>query len=567
MDTEDKKLAKELDIEDRVHRTKENEAFITIKDHKENFRNNTKCRLINPTKPELGKVSKKILEKKIVEIKEKTKLTQFKNTSSVLKWFQGLKQKHKLNFIQFDIVNFYPSIREELLAKAIEWAQTIVEFSQQEKQVIFQTKKALLFSRGQTWVKKGETQFDVTMGSFDGAECTDLVGLYILHQLKHINGLDLGLFRDDGLGVSRLSPRTNQHRVLEEITRVFNENNLKITIEVNKKVVDFLDVTLDLDLGVYRPYTKPNHNPLYVHKQSNHPPSILENIPKGVNKRLSSISSNEEVFNQAAPVYQEALKNSGYDYKLKFDPQASKTNPTKPKNRKRNIVWFNPPYSLSATTKIGAKFLALVNKSFPPGHDLRKIFNKNTVKVSYRTTPSMKQTITGHNSKILKPKASEGDDMCNCEVRASCPMDGKCLTDNLIYLATVTETSIQNQKTVEGYVGLASTTFKKRFYKHRDSFKKEKMQNDTTLSTHIWKLKEKGSTFSIKWSILDRGQIFNPATKTCQLCTKEKFYIIFKPEIATLNSRNELGAHCRHKKTTLVGLAKGVTSSRGPGTN
>ena len=213
VDTEDKKLAKELDIEDRVHRTKENEAFITIKDHKENFRNNTKCRLINPTKPELGKVSKKILEKKIVEIKEKTKLTQFKNTSSVLKWFQGLKQKHKLNFIQFDIVNFYPSIREELLAKAIEWAQTIVEFSQQEKQVIFQTKKALLFSRGQTWVKKGETQFDVTMGSFDGAECTDLVGLYILHQLKHINGLDLGLFRDDGLGVSRLSPRTNQHRV------------------------------------------------------------------------------------------------------------------------------------------------------------------------------------------------------------------------------------------------------------------------------------------------------------------------------------------------------------------
>ena len=93
------------------------------------------------------------------------------------------------------------------------------------------------------------------------------------------------------------------------------------------------------------------------------------------------------------------------------------------------------------------------------------------------------------------------------------------------------------------------------------------MANDTTLSTHIWKLKEKGSTFNIKWSILDRGQIFNPGTKTCQLCTKEKFYIIFKPEIATLNSRNELGAHCRHKKTTLLGLARGVDSSRGPGTN
>ena len=56
---EDVKLAKTLDIEDRVHRTAEREAFITIKDHKDNFQNNPKCRLLNATKPELGKVSKK----------------------------------------------------------------------------------------------------------------------------------------------------------------------------------------------------------------------------------------------------------------------------------------------------------------------------------------------------------------------------------------------------------------------------------------------------------------------------------------------------------------------------
>ena len=144
-------------------------------------------------------------------------------------------------------------------------------------------------------------------------------------------------------------------KVVEDIKEVFQQNGLQVTIEVNTKVVDFLDVTLDLDLGVYRPFTKPSHVPTYVNKQSNHPPSILENIPKGVNKRLSTISSNEEVFNNAAPPYQEALNKSGFNYKLKFDPEASKPNP-KPRNRNRNITWFNPPYSISAKTELGPSF-------------------------------------------------------------------------------------------------------------------------------------------------------------------------------------------------------------------
>ena len=567
VDLEDKALAEKLDIDDRVHRTTEREAFITIKDHKPNFRNNTKCRLINPAKPELGKVSKKILEKKVSEIKEKTKLTQFKNTKAVLEWFQGLKQKHKLNFIQFDVENFYPSITEELLENAISWAETIVTFTEEEKKIVFQTKKSFLFSKGQAWSKKGDKQFDVTMGSFDGAELCDLVGLFILHQMKDIRGLDLGLFRDDGLGVSRLSPRTNQTKIIQEIKDVFKANKLSITIEVNLKVVDFLDVTLDLDLGTYKPFTKPNHTPTYVHRSSNHHPNTLENIPKGVNKRLSIISSNEEIFDQAAPSYQQALDKSGYNFKLKFDPEAKNPRPP-PRNRSRKITWFNPPYSLSATTRIGAKFLQLIDSCFPFGHPLRKVFNRNTVKVSYRTTPNMSQTIVGHNKKLLKPKPeAEDEETCNCRDRASCPMDNKCLTDNVIYQATVTETTQQGQKDTEKYVGLASTTFKKRFGGHKSSFENEKYSNETTLSTHIWKLKEKGSTYKIKWRILDRGKPFNPATKTCELCTKEKFYIIFKPEMATLNSRDEFGSHCRHKKLSLVGTRKVISSRRRQGTS
>ena len=161
----------------------------------------------------------------------------------------------------------------------------------------------------------------------------------------------------------------------------------------------------------------------------------------------------------------------------------------------------------------------------------------------------MQQTIVGHNSKVLKPEPVEGGELCNCTPRANCPLGNKCLLHNVI-----------------GYVGLASTTFKKRLYRHKSNFEKEKEKNDTTLSAHIWKIKERGSSYSLKWKILDRGQVFNPATKTCQLCTKEKFFIIFKPELATLNSRNELGAHCRHKKLTLIGSVKVAKSSRARGT-
>ena len=76
---------------------------------------------------------------------------------------------------------------------------------------------------------------------------------------------------------------------------------MKVTIDVNMKRVDFLDVTLDLVSGLYMPYTKPYNVIMHVHNQSNHPPSVLKNIPDGVNKRLSDISANENICSKAAP--------------------------------------------------------------------------------------------------------------------------------------------------------------------------------------------------------------------------------------------------------------------------
>ena len=123
--------------------------------------------------------------------------------------------------MQFDICEFYPSITKQVLIKAIEYAKNFTKITKQDKDIILQTKSGILFSKDQAWVKKGPQSFDVTMGSWDGAEVCDLVGLYLLSQLGHLK-LNIGLYRDDGLAVSNLGGRqTNLAK--KKISKIFKE--------------------------------------------------------------------------------------------------------------------------------------------------------------------------------------------------------------------------------------------------------------------------------------------------------------------------------------------------------
>ena len=85
--------------------------------------------------------------------------------------------------MQLDIVDFYPSISEQLLQKAIAFAQTKVDIDPKVIDVILHARKSLLFTSEGTWVKKDGNLFDVTMGSYDGAEVCELVGLYLIDQM------------------------------------------------------------------------------------------------------------------------------------------------------------------------------------------------------------------------------------------------------------------------------------------------------------------------------------------------------------------------------------------------
>ena len=86
------------------------------------------------------------------------------------------------------------------------------------------------------------------------------------------------LYRDDGLGITTSSPRL-QEKLKQSIIRIFAQQELKITIEINLTRVNYLDITMDLETGLYKPYRKPGDRPLYVSASSNHPPQILKNIP------------------------------------------------------------------------------------------------------------------------------------------------------------------------------------------------------------------------------------------------------------------------------------------------
>ena len=93
VDQSDKNLAEGLKIENRVYAYSRCESFVTIKDHKENYINNTKCRLISPAKSDMGKVSKIILSRVVSSLRSKTSLVQWINSSSTIQWFKDLVEK------------------------------------------------------------------------------------------------------------------------------------------------------------------------------------------------------------------------------------------------------------------------------------------------------------------------------------------------------------------------------------------------------------------------------------------------------------------------------------------
>ena len=113
---------------------------------------------------------------------------------------------------------------------------------------------------------------------------------------------------------------------------------------------------------------------------------------------------------------------------------------------------------------------------------------------------NINSVISSHNKNILNPTTTSF--RCNCRKKESCPLNGECLTSQLVYRATVTNAV---NKDMKKYIGLADTTFKERHSNHKRDFKHQKYYNCTELAKYVWELKEKNITPIIKWEILSKA--------------------------------------------------------------
>ena len=136
-----KKIIENKAVVNRMFVNGSNSCFITLKDHKPNFLNNPKVRLINPAKNELGRISKSILDRINTSLRNLIKVNQWKDTREVIEWFKNITNKQKNKFIVFDIKDFYPTITKDLLTKCLKFAEEKVQISNDDKKIIYYARK------------------------------------------------------------------------------------------------------------------------------------------------------------------------------------------------------------------------------------------------------------------------------------------------------------------------------------------------------------------------------------------------------------------------------------------
>ena len=231
----------------------------------------------------------------------------------------------------------------------------------------------------------------------------------------------MGLYRVDRIIYipDSNSPKTSS--IQKKIIGAFKLLGFRIQIASNLKIVNFLHVTLDLNNGTFKPFSKNDSAPRYMNISSNHPRSVLRQIPNAVNQRINKLSSCKKIFEENKSRYDDALKDSGFQDRLEYltpvDPNSrardnnggtrkpikvgeiinnSSHGKRRGKNRNRKVVLFNPPFCRLTNINIGRYFLHLLDKHFNRDNPLSRIFNRNTVKISYSCAKNMYNILSNH---------------------------------------------------------------------------------------------------------------------------------------------------------------------------
>ena len=258
------------------------------------------------------------------------------------------------------------------------------------------------------------------MGSYNGAEICELVGLHILSFLGKVYGIqNVGLYQDDGLACLHKIGGAASDKIRKDMIETFQKNFcLKITVTTILKTGNFLAITFNLCTRKYQPYKKPNDTPTYISANSNQLPNIIKALPNNISKRISNIWSDKATFNNAASSYNDVLSASGHKENLTNQQDLT---PSK-KVRQRKII--------------------------------------KDVKVSYSCSPNFANIIKPHNHRILSEEKTQDQPKFNCWQKDTCPLEGHCLDKELICWCILKENTTSDRV---NYNSLTENTFKHRF--------------------------------------------------------------------------------------------------------
>ena len=151
---EAKEIAAGVKLDDRIEYMAKAPAYITLKEHKDNFRSANLCCLVNPCKSEIGKIRKSILENINRNLLKLLQVNQWRNSESVIKWFYSIENKSQCKLIQLDIAEFYPSISEGIVDNASLFVQQYINIPEKDLRIIKHCRKSLLYNNNEPWEKK-----------------------------------------------------------------------------------------------------------------------------------------------------------------------------------------------------------------------------------------------------------------------------------------------------------------------------------------------------------------------------------------------------------------------------
>ena len=164
--------------------------------------------------------------------------------------------------------------------------------------------------------------------------------------------------------------------------------------------------------------------------------------------------------------------------------------------------------------------------------------------------PSMKNIINTHNKKIINPPKDNIARTRNCIRKHQCPLNEKCLTNNVLCKASITPNE-ENPKT-KMYYRLCEIAFKRRYVNHKNTFSNIKYQTDTELSNGYWNIISANKTSNVSWEILGTHNSYNQSSKRCLLCLNERLAIALHKDDNMLNKILEIISKCRHRNKYML---------------